>query len=127
MIVFGLISSAFDLLTFFVLLKVFDATEPVFQTAWFVVSLLTELAVLLVLRTRGWCLRSPPGRWLLWSTAGVAFFALVVPFIGPFAHIFGFVALPAHLVATIVAVVIGYIWVTELAKRRFWLAKRTSR
>ena len=69
-------------------------------------------------------LRSAPGPWLLWSTACVALFALVVPFIEPLAHVFGFVALPAHLVAAIVAVVIGYICVTELAKRRFWQFRR---
>ena len=45
MLVFGLISSLFDLLTFWLLLKVFHASEALFQTAWFVVSLLTELAV----------------------------------------------------------------------------------
>ena len=51
MIVFGLISTVFDLLTFVLLLQVFEADEATFQTAWFVVSLLTELAVVLVLRT----------------------------------------------------------------------------
>ncbi len=40
MIVFGLISTVFDLLTFLVLLHVFDASESIFQTGWFVVSLL---------------------------------------------------------------------------------------
>ena len=53
MIVFGLISSAFDMLTFAVLLLVFHASEATFQTSWFLISLLTELAVVLVLRTRG--------------------------------------------------------------------------
>jgi Mg2+-importing ATPase len=51
MIVFGLISSVFDLLTFAVLLLVFQAGEATFQTSWFIISLLTELAVVLVLRT----------------------------------------------------------------------------
>ena len=51
MVVFGLISSVFDLATFAVLLLVFHADQPTFQTFWFVVSLLTELAVVLVLRT----------------------------------------------------------------------------
>jgi hypothetical protein len=44
MIVFGLISSVFDLLTFAVLLLVFHAGEATFQTSWFLISLLTELA-----------------------------------------------------------------------------------
>ena len=62
MIVFGLVSSAFDLLTFTLLLRVFHAGAAAFQTSWFVVSLLTELAVLLVLRTRSPAWRSRPAR-----------------------------------------------------------------
>ena len=60
MIVFGLISSVFDLLTFAVLLLVFHANEATFQTSWFMISLLTELAVVLVLRTHRPAFRSCP-------------------------------------------------------------------
>ena len=62
MIVFGLISSVFDLLTFATLLLVFRADEPTFQTTWFIISLLTELAVVLVLRTHRPAFRSRPSR-----------------------------------------------------------------
>ena len=120
MIVFGLISTVFDLLTFVLLLNVFDATESVFQTAWFVVSLLTELAVLLVLRTHGPALRSAPSRLLLWSTVVVATFAVAIPFAGPLARAFGFVPMSWPLLGAMLAIVIGYILVTELAKRWFF-------
>jgi Mg2+-importing ATPase len=120
MIVFGLISTVFDLLTFFLLLRVFDATESIFQTAWFVVSLLTELAVLLVLRTHGPALRSVPGRLLMWTTVAVAAFAVAAPFMGPFSRVFGFVALPWPLLGVMIAIVVGYILATELAKRWFF-------
>ena len=68
MVVFGLISSVFDLMTFAVLLLVFHADQATFQTSWFVVSLLTELAVVLVLRTHRPAFRSRPSRLLLWTT-----------------------------------------------------------
>ena len=125
MIVFGLISSVFDLLTFFVLLRVFDATESIFQTGWFVVSLLTELAVLLVLRTHGPALRSTPGSLLLWTTVAVAAFAVAVPFIGPLARVFGFVALTWPLLGAMVAIIVGYVFATELAKRWFYRGRGT--
>ena len=51
MVEFGLSSSLFDFLTFGALLTIFHATPKVFQTAWFVESLLTELVVALVMRT----------------------------------------------------------------------------
>ena len=52
MLVFGLVSSVFDYLTFGALLYWLRATEREFQTGWFVESLMTELFIVLVIRTR---------------------------------------------------------------------------
>jgi Mg2+-importing ATPase len=120
MLVFGLISSLFDLLTFVLLVKVFHAGPALFHSGWFVVSLLTELAVVLVLRTRGPAWRSRPSALLTWTTLAVAVLAVALPFIAPAAHLFGFVAMPAPLVATLMAIVLGYVAVTEAAKHWFW-------
>jgi P-type Mg2+ transporter len=120
MIVFGLLSTVFDLLTFALLLYAFDADEPTFQTAWFVVSLLTELVVLLVLRTRMPAIRSAPSRLLLWSTAAVGALALAIPFAGPLARAFGFVPLAWSLMLAAVLVVAAYVVTTELAKFAYY-------
>jgi len=120
MVTFGLISSAFDLLTFVVLLLVFTANEATFQTGWFVVSLLTELAVVLVLRTQGPAFRSVPSRLLMWTTAAVVAAALLIPFTGTLASAFGFVPLSADLLGTMVLIVIAYVLVTEAAKLKFF-------
>ncbi len=68
MLVFGLISSAFDLTTFGMLRLGFDASPELFRSAWFLESVSTELAVMLVLRTRRPAWKSRPGR-LLWRQA----------------------------------------------------------
>jgi Mg2+-importing ATPase len=81
MIVFGLISSVFDFVTFAALLLVFRADQPTFQTFWFIVSLLTELAVVLILRTRRPAFRSRPSRLLIWTTLVVAAGTLAIPFL----------------------------------------------
>ena len=120
MVVFGLVSSAFDLLTFALLLTVFHAPAAAFQTAWFLISLLTEIAVVLVLRTRGRCWQTAPSPLLLWSSLVVGLGALALPFLPPVAALFGFVPLSAGLMATALAIVAGYIAATELVKRRFW-------
>jgi Mg2+-importing ATPase len=120
MILFGLVSSCFDLLTFAALLFVFQATESVFQTAWFVVSLLTELAVVLVLRTRGPVWRSRPSNLLLWGTLAVSAATLATPYLGPVSSIFGFVPLSAGELGAAVAIVATYIATTELAKAWFF-------
>ncbi|HQY28412.1 MAG TPA: HAD-IC family P-type ATPase, partial [Burkholderiaceae bacterium] len=121
MIVFGLASSVFDLLAFAVLLLVFKADETTFQTAWFVVSLLTELAVVLVLRTARPALASAPGRLLVASTLAVMAAAVFIPYLGPVASAFGFAPLPLPLLATSLAIVAGYIVCTEAIKR--WLQR----
>ena len=120
MLVFGLTSTVFDLLTFWLLLKVFAASEAQFQTAWFVVSLLTELAVLMVLRTHGPAWRSRPSMLLWTTTALVAALALVLPFIHPVAALFGMVPLSPLLLASTVLIVLGYTVATELVKSRFY-------
>lgn len=116
MIVFGLISSVFDLLTFAVLLVIFQASEATFQTSWFMISLLTELAVVLVLRTRGPAFRSTPSRLLLWSTVAVVVATFAIPFLGTLSSAFGFVPLTLAQLGAVVAIVIGYIVATEIAK-----------
>ena len=124
MLVFGLTSTVFDLLTFWVLLHVFHATESLFQTTWFVVSLLTELAVLLVLRTHRPAWSSRPGAWLWVTTLLVAMVALALPFIPAVATLFGLTALPAGLLGSMLLIVLAYLAATEFAKRRFYAAPR---
>jgi Mg2+-importing ATPase len=127
MLVFGLLSTAFDLATFWLLLQVFTADEATFQTVWFLVSLLTELAVVLVLRTPGPAWRSVPGGWLLWATAAVAGVALVIPWLGAPAALFGFVPLSPALAAVSLAIVAGYVLATEAAKAWFYRPARGNR
>ena len=53
MLVLGPVSSLFDFLTFYALLRLFDANEAFFQTGWFVESLCTQVLVIFVIRSRG--------------------------------------------------------------------------
>ncbi|WP_421693655.1 magnesium-translocating P-type ATPase [Aestuariivirga sp.] len=126
MIVFGLISSAFDILTFCVLLYVFHAGEAVFQTSWFMISLLTELAVVLVLRTRHPVFSSQPSKLLLWSTIAAAAATFAIPFLGRMSSAFGFVPLSALELTAVIGIVSGYIVATEIAKLWFFRRAVTS-
>jgi Mg2+-importing ATPase len=118
MVVFGLVSTAFDLLAFVLLRQVFDVDAATFHTAWFVVSLLTELAVVLVLRTPGPALASRPSAPVLAATAAVAAVALALPYAGLVATALGFVAPGKTLLATMLVVVLAYAATTEAVKRR---------
>jgi P-type Mg2+ transporter len=116
MLYFGLTSSLFDGLTFAVLLAGFHAGEAAFQTAWFVISLLTELVVVLVLRTRRPALRSTPGRLLLWTAVATAIFAVACPYLPFLAGPFAFVPLRMPVLAALIAILFGYTATTEIVK-----------
>lgn len=119
MVLFGLVSSLFDFLTFGILLFVFSATEDEFRTGWFIESLLTELVIALVVRTRRLCYQSRPGRLLLWSTIVVIGITLVLPYL-PIHKYLGFVPLPAGLMAMLIGLTLLYVCVVEIAKKFFY-------
>jgi P-type Mg2+ transporter len=113
-----MLSSAFDGLTFAVLLFAFQGTPALFRTAWFVESLLTELVIALVVRTRRPFFQSRPGDLLLWSTLVLVPLALGFPFL-PYADLLDSVPLPAPLVLTICAITMAYVVAAEAMKARF--------
>ena len=119
MIRFGLLSSVFDFLTFGVLLWVFQAAPEEFRTGWFIESLLTELVIALVVRTRRPFWRSRPGRLLLASTLAMVALTLVLPYL-PSVALFGFVPLPASLMLAMIGLTLAYVAAVEVAKRFFY-------
>lgn len=116
MILIGPISSLFDFVTFFVLLRVFHADQALFHTGWFVESLCTQTLVIFVIRTfeRPW--RSRPSAALTASVLAIVALGAVLP-VTPFARVLGFVPLPAGYFAFVALATIGYLGLVEAAKR----------
>ncbi|MET3649200.1 Mg2+-importing ATPase [Phyllobacterium ifriqiyense] len=119
MLTFGLVSSLFDFVTFGFLIFVTHATPQTFQTAWFIESLVTELAIVLVVRTRKAFWQSQPSALLLWLTAGTFLVAVATPIL-PYAAWFGFVPLPLPIMAGLLAITIMYLIASEATKRWFF-------
>ena len=117
MIVFGVVSTVFDLLTFALMRWWLDASPEVFRSGWFIESTATELAVMLVLRTRRPFLRSRPSRALAVSSAAVLCIVTVLPFT-PLAGWLGLGHLTVGTLAALVSLVVMYVVVTEALKRR---------
>ena len=115
MIVFGLISTVFDLLTFATLRVGFSVSAVDFRSAWFIESTATELAVMLVLRTRRSCFRSRPSTALLISSALVLVATFALPY-SPLAAPLGLDGPSPAVVAALLAIVVGYVVVTETLK-----------
>src|SRR5512136_788448 len=80
MLVFGLLSSVFDYLTFGVLLLVLKASPEQFRAGWFIESVISASLIVLVIRSRKPFFKSRPGLWLSISTAALFFATLIIPF-----------------------------------------------
>jgi Mg2+-importing ATPase len=119
MIVFGLLSSVYDYLTFGVLLFLMKEDEKIFQTGWFTESVISATLIVLVVRTRLPFFKSLPGKWLSIATSLIVLFVLAIP-VMPFASLFGFVRLPLSFYGWMLLIISCYIISAELAKRWFY-------
>ena len=120
----GPISSLFDFLTFYILLKVLQVGEREFHTGWFVESLATQVLVIFIIRTRGNPLESRPHPLLVATSLGIVALAVTLPYT-PLAGMLGFVPLPLEFFAILGAMVAAYLLLVELVKR--WLFRRRER
>jgi len=119
MVEFGCLSSVFDFLTFAVLLWGLSAGPELFRTGWFVESLLTELVIALVVRTRRPFWRSRPGNLLMWSSIAVMALTFAIPYL-PHADMLGFTPLPSSVLVALVGIAGLYVGSTELLKVVFY-------
>jgi Mg2+-importing ATPase len=117
MLYIGPISSLYDFLTFYALLKVFHASDRLFHTGWFVESLATQTLVIFVIRTAGNPLRSRPSAALSATTLMIVLVGMALPFT-PLAAWLGFAPLPAAFFIFLVAATATYMSLVEMFKRR---------
>jgi len=127
MLVIGPISSAFDFLTFYIMLSILHADEKLFQTGWFVESLCTQVLVIFIIRTRGNPLKSRAHPLLVLTSLIVVAIAIALPFT-PIGSYFGFVPPPAKFYFILGGMLLAYLLVVELAKRGFyrWAVSRNQ-
>jgi Mg2+-importing ATPase len=121
MLVFGVLSSVFDYLTFAVLLWWLKAEPMEFRTGWFLESVVSAALIVLVVRTRQPLLATAPSVTLTIATACAIGTAYVLPFT-PIAQTLGFHAVPASFVAAMAVIILLYIAAAEAAKRWFYRA-----
>ncbi len=123
MLVFGPLSSVFDLVTFALLLGVFHAGAAEFRTGWFLESLVSQALVVFVIRTRRYpFIRSRPSLPLALAVAAIIAIAIALPY-SPLAPLLGFVVPRPGLLLALAGVVVAYLVVADFAKRLFYLAE----
>ena len=119
MLVFGPVSSVFDFLTFYVLLRLLGAGEKLFQTGWFVESITTQVLVVFAIRTRRQFFRSKPHRSLVILALGVVAIAILLPYLS-IGRWFGFVAPPPLFFVYLIGATAAYLAVVEVCKTFFY-------
>jgi Mg2+-importing ATPase len=117
MIVFGLVSTMFDLMTFAILRSVFHADATLLRSGWFIESTLTELAVMLVLRTRRTWWRSRPSNGLLAASIAVAGATLILLY-SPLRSNLSLEGPPIRVLAAMMAITALYVVTTETLKKK---------
>ena len=115
MLYIGPISSVFDFLTFYALLRFFHASQPFFHTGWFVESLATQTLVIYVIRTAGSPLESKPSRPLVITTVLAVLTGALLAFTG-LAGPLGFVPLTASFYLFVALATLVYLTLVQLAK-----------
>ncbi|HEX7648861.1 MAG TPA: magnesium-translocating P-type ATPase [Noviherbaspirillum sp.] len=119
MLVLGPVSSLFDFLTFYVLLKVMHADEGMFRTGWFIESLATQVLVIFIIRTAGNPLRSKPHSLLVVAAIAVVAVAAGLTLM-PWRGYLGFELLPLHFFGLLAVLVAGYLLIAQIVKAAFF-------
>ena len=119
MVVFGLVSSLFDILTFVALYLLAEMIPAVFRSGWFVESLLTQLLTIFIVRTYKPFYQSRPAKLLIVSALGIGLLAIGLPY-SPVALWFGLVPLPFHILLLMLAISLVYMVSAEFVKRAFY-------
>jgi P-type Mg2+ transporter len=122
----GPISSIFDYTTYFVMLYVFDAWDPsrasLFQTGWFVESLMTQTLIIHVIRTKKIPFIQGRASWpLTVTTAIVMSVGMWLPS-SPLAAALGFTPLPPLYWPLLFLTLLCYVVLTQIVK--MWLIRR---
>ena len=120
MVCIGPLSSIFDYATFGVMIWMFDALtdSALFQTGWFVESLLSQTLIVHVIRTgRIPFVESRASKTLLGMSLAICALGVWLPF-SPFAPALGLVALPVGYWAALAAMLVAYLTLTQFVKTR---------
>jgi P-type Mg2+ transporter len=119
MIVFGLLSTMFDYVTFAVLLFILHSSTEQFRTAWFMESVISASMVVLVIRTRKPLFKSKPGKQLLLATILINGLIVILPST-PLAGLFGLTSLSMLYFYAIGIIVLIYVVTAEIVKKIFY-------
>ncbi len=119
MVIFGLHSSIFDVITFLSLYFVLKVEESAFQTGWFIESILTELFILFIIRTHKNFFKSKPSTILLL----LSILGLVVTILLPYSPLnkeLGLFPLSITQLSVMLLIVFCYVTTADILKKWYF-------
>lgn len=126
MIIFGIISSLFDYVTFFVLIFIFKARESYFQTGWMLESVISAMVVMLIVRTARPIFKSKPSKKLILAIVCVSILLVGIIY-SPINSYLGLVDLPIKALLAMFLISFVYALVAEALKKEFYKRNSFSR
>jgi P-type Mg2+ transporter len=118
MLIFGPVSSVFDLITFGTMLML-HAPQSTFHTVWFLESLTTQTLVIYIIRTPKLpFIKSRPSKILALTSILIVGIGYAITY-SPLSKNFGFVHLPINYIGIIFIIVFVYLITVQLVKKLF--------
>ena len=119
MLIFGLHSSIFDVITFLSLYFILKVQESAFQTGWFIESILTELFILFIIRTHKNFFKSKPNAILLILSVLGLFVTILLPY-SPLNKELGLFPLSTIQLSAMLLIVFCYVTTADLLKKWYF-------
>ena len=124
MLVMGPVSSIFDYVTFYVLIRYFDgwSNPSLFQTGWFIESLLSQTLIIHIIRTAKIpFLQSRPSAALVAMSLVICAIGVALPFTAA-GEALKFTPPPALFWPMVAAIILGYALLAQIVK--VWFVRR---
>jgi len=119
MFTFGIFSAVFNLISFWILFNFLGFSEAEFHTSWFIITTLSELIIIYVLRTKGSVFGSLPNiQIVVWGViATIA--TLIIPYT-TISKFFAFSSVPLVTFCSLLVILLIYILMVEKLKEWFY-------
>lgn len=117
MLLMGPLSSVFDFLLFFIMLKIIKTPASLFQTGWFMESLATQILIIFVIRTRKSIFQSKPHIFLAILSSLLVSAGLFIPYTSLGSYL-GFVPLSFNFFIMLIGITLVYL--TSAEKIKLW-------
>lgn len=115
---FSLVSSLFDFIFFGIF---YPLGEKAIQTHWFLLSVLTEIFIILSVRTRKFfLLAKPPQPFLIFLSIFVCFFSFLLPFTSFGKKYFSFITPTLPTILTVISISLAYLGTNEIVKHFYF-------